>query len=91
MNNLFKLSTWLPTLLSDFRNPYMIISLLVVVIVNVIIRLRVPTDSPQMDGLNEANLGLLIAYLAHLDLVFAAFWSILIFSKGKPALFLLPF
>ena len=62
----------------------MIISLLVIVIVNVIIRLRVPTDSPQMDGLNEANLGLLIAYLAHLDLVFTAFWSILLFAKGRP-------
>ena len=91
MNNIFKLSTWLPTVLSDIKNPFVLLSLLIIVVVNIVIKLRVPEDSPTNHSLNEANLGLLIAYLAHLDLVFASFWTILLFSKGFPLRYLLPF
>ena len=91
MNSIVRPSTWLPTLLSDIKNPLFLISLSVVIVSNIIIKLRVPEDSPAGEGLAEANLGLLIAYLAHLDLVFAAFFSILIFAKGTPARYLLPF
>jgi len=91
MNSIFKPSTWLPTLLSDIKNPIVLISISVIIIANIIIRLRVPSDSPAADGLKEANLGLLIAYLAHLDLVFASFWAVLIFFNGHAARYLLPF
>ena len=91
MNSLFRVSTWLPTVLSDIKNPTFIISISMVILINIIIKLRVPDESPAADGLKEANLGFLIAYLAHLDLVFAAFLSILVFANGSPARYLLPF
>lgn len=91
MRTLFKPSEWIPSVISDVKSPAFLISISVVIIANIIIKLRVPSDSPAAEGLKEANLGLLIAYLAHLDLVFAAFWAILIFFHGHAARYLLPF
>ena len=91
MNSIFKLSSWYPQFIKDIKNPFFQISLLIVILVNVILKIRAENDEKVHDGIKEANLGLLIAYLAHLDLVFAAFWAIILFSRPFLLNYLLPF
>ena len=78
MNSIFKISTWLETFLKDVKSPIFQISLLIVILVNVFVKIKLSENKKIKDAIKEANVGLLIAYLAHLDLVFAAFWAVFI-------------